>query len=224
MGGTEILRLGDPAPDGNGSFAAVPEGGLEPAFRAPGIDANAQDQVAFAVRLRKFVFPFLDETIGIYRWNGSTLERLVREGDPAPDGNGTFAFIRSPVFLGERGEVLFGAELEGTTGFPTDIQGLFVVLPDGAIEQVARTGMALAGSTAQFVSSLGFFSAPVSPAELASAGMKSIGDTGQVAFTAWLTDDRRGLFLTTVPEPGSTALPLAALAVLGVLRAYPSRP
>lgn len=185
------------------------------AFHA--IDANAQGRIVFSAILEQNGAPPPFQTTGIYLWDGAALQRLVREGDPAPDGNGVFGNLVVPVFLNEGGEVVFSAVLEGTTS-PGAGYGIFRVEPNGTVRRVARSGMALAGSTAQFVSYLGDPFQP--PVTLAQAGLEALNDAGQVAFLASLTDGRSGVFVIPAPEPGGAALSLAALAGLAALRTH----
>jgi hypothetical protein len=188
-----------------------------------GIDVNDQDQVALSASLERNAVPPDNRTTGIYRYDGGTgLVRLVRQGDPAPDGNGTFGELDGPVFLNEHGAVAFGASLTGTANPPNDLNGIFVVEPNGSVRQVVRQGQPLEGST---VFSPGFLGSSVffDTDDLALAGMTALNDAGQVAFTTSLADGRWGVFITPVPEPSSGALAVAALTTVAALRRRAAR-
>jgi hypothetical protein len=178
----------------------------------PGLDLNNQNEVVFSAGLQFDSMPVATVTSVIYRWKpGEGFTVAVHEGDPAPDGNGTFGNLEVPVFLNESGQIAFGAEIEGTVpplGLLLDI-GLFVIDPDGTIHTVARTGQMLAGATVvspQSLASTDFIDG--SPSEdgdfpLRLAGIDMINNRGQVAFSAILSDDgiasERGLFLWNGP-------------------------
>ena len=50
--------------------------------------------------------------------------QVARDGDPAPDGNGTFSAFINPRGPNERGQATFFAELTGTSG--GENEGIFV--------------------------------------------------------------------------------------------------
>lgn len=80
----QIARLGDAAPDGNGTFSFLND---TPAL-------NAVGQVAFAANLVGTSGGPNDDN-GVYRGDGSAgnLVEIVREGQSVPDGNGVFSSI-----------------------------------------------------------------------------------------------------------------------------------
>jgi len=177
----------------------------------PGFDLNNQNEVVLSAGLQFDSMPVATVTSVIYRWNAADeLTVAVHEGDPAPDTNGTFGNLEVPVFLNDSGQIVFGAEIEGTTppfGLPFDM-GLFVIDPDGTIRTVARTGQMLAGSTVisplSFASTEFIYNPPeFSDFSLRLGGNDPINNRGQVAFSAILSDDgilsERGLFLWNGP-------------------------
>lgn len=71
---------------------------------------------------------------------------IAREGQLAPDGNGTFtASFGGNLNLNNLGEVGFDASLTGTTGGPTDNDGLFLGGGTAGLRQVARQGQSAPG-------------------------------------------------------------------------------
>ena len=52
--------------------------------------------------------------------------QVAREGDLAPDGNGTFSSVGIPRGPNARGQATFRVELTGTMGGGSDDRGIFV--------------------------------------------------------------------------------------------------
>jgi hypothetical protein len=177
-----------------------------------GVDANGQGQVAFAAALE--TLQATSRTTAIYLWEAGVLSRLVRSGDPAPDGNGTVGDIGGPVFLNENGAVAFFAPFEGTASPPGDDAGILVVQSDGSIQRIVRKGQALEGSTVNSFNFLGSFVFDTD--DLSLAGMTALNDAGQVAFVASLADTRSGVFVN-VPEPSLSVLGGTALVTVSAL-------
>jgi hypothetical protein len=169
----------------------------------PGLDSNSNGEVILSATLERNAVPPDNLTTAIYRWNGSGLTVAVHQGDPAPDGNGTFGRLDVPVFLNEGGQIAFMAAIEGSVlppGSLADI-GIFVVDSSGTIHQAARSGLPLAGSTTlspQYLGSVALSGFGDSTLQL--AGMNAINNAGQLPFVAWLADGRIGLFLWGSPE------------------------
>jgi hypothetical protein len=179
-----------------------------------GIDANGQGQVVFSAALERL--NATNRTTGIYLWEAGVLSRLVSEGDPAPDGNGTIGDIGGPVFLNENGAIAFFAPLEGTASPPGDASGIYVVQSDGSIQRIVRAGQPLEGSTVTYASFLGSFVFDTD--DLSLAGVTALNDAGQVAFVAGLADTRSGVFVNA-PEPSFGMLTSTALlAMAGLAR------
>jgi hypothetical protein len=175
-----IARAGETSPDGNGTFAA-------PFFGAALNDAG---DVAFYAMLAGTSGSASDNQ-GIFIRKGDTLLKVVRRGEPAPDGNGRFLALDTidNVAINEAGQTAFLATLTATAGGTSDNMGLF--RGDGTtLTQIARLGgRAPDGSS------------------ITSLGRPALNDAGQVAFLAGLTvnaggpvpdgillyDDQRGL-------------------------------
>ncbi|MAE62322.1 MAG: hypothetical protein CMJ49_13320 [Planctomycetaceae bacterium] len=135
---TEIVREGELAPDGNGAFQSMNDTSTH---------LNHSNRVAFHARLRDTAGGSTDSS-GLFMGSGGSLTQMVREGDLAPDGNGTFDSF-SALFGGainEMGQVAFKAVLRDTSGGSSDDRGIYI--SDGIdIVRVVREGQALAGST-----------------------------------------------------------------------------
>lgn len=158
-----------------------------------GIDVNNQSKVAFAASLHRNVAPPDNRTSGIYLGNAVGITKLVGQGDPAPDGNGTFGDVAVPLQMNNSGEIVFSASLEGTASPGFDSHGIFFIDADSTVHQVARAGQPLEGTTITSMAFLG--SEFIEASDLKLAGMNGINDAGQVAFMAWLADGRSGVFL-----------------------------
>ena len=166
---TQVAREGQAAPNGNGAFSS---------FNDPAL--NGAGQAAFDASLTGTSGGTNDNS-GIFRGSGGAITRIAREGQAAPDGNGTFASFNDPALNGA-GQVAFEAFLTGTS----ESNGIFRG-SGGVITQVARDGQAAPDGNGVFSNFLD---------ELA------LNDAGQVVFEAFLTgtsggtDDDNGIFLS----------------------------
>ncbi len=158
----QIARAGQFAPGGNGRFSNV-----------SGSILNNGGRVAF--------FGFLTETTGgdndntgVFLGNGGAITQIAREGQTAPDGNGTFATV-SPRDINDAGAVAFFGQAIGTAGGSTDNDGLFRG-SGGAITQIVREGQLVPNGNGRFE----FF---------ASSDMNN---SGTVAFRSSLTGTSGG--------------------------------
>ncbi|MEJ2084824.1 MAG: hypothetical protein P8Y44_04000 [Acidobacteriota bacterium] len=172
----------------------VPPGETDPTnpyeYRQFTFDSNNRDEVAFAARLGRDVPPFEDS--GIYRWNGSEVVEVVRQGDPAPGGIGTFDDVFHDVFLNDNGQIAFWAPIADVGEFGEE--GVFVAEASGVIHRVVQSGEMLNGAQVTGVDFAGKglpFRGPIPRL----AGMKAINNSGQLAFRATLDFATWGLFL-----------------------------
>jgi len=173
-GVVRIAREGQSPPDGNGQYSNFDS------------DIAQNDSwVAFRAFMRNTSGGPLDEE-GLYRGNGFITRKIVRTGEPAPDGNGVFRSVWD-IVMNKPGHLAFHAQLAGTTGGSTDERGLFI--GDGFdTVQVARTGDPLLGST---VVELHLATGPDC--------RNGLNRHAQVAYRAVLADGREALVLFT-PE------------------------
>ena len=84
----------------------------------PGLDSNIQVEVVFSAILERNAVPPDNRTTAIYRWSDEALTVAVHQGDPVPDGNGTFGDLAHAVFLNNGGQIAFAAEILGATPPP----------------------------------------------------------------------------------------------------------
>ncbi|XAL98098.1 PEP-CTERM sorting domain-containing protein [Phycisphaeraceae bacterium D3-23] len=167
-----IAQTGDASPDGNGTFDF---------FISPTI--NAFGQVAFRANLNGTSGGSLDD-YGIYRSStGTLLTQIAREGQAAPDGNGTFDDLFSPL-INASGQVAFSTTLTGTSGGFTDDRGIYRSGTGSTLTRIGREGQTEPGGNGTF----------------SSIGSAVINDSGQVVFTGLLTgtsggsSDNRGIY------------------------------
>ncbi|MEM6329977.1 MAG: choice-of-anchor tandem repeat NxxGxxAF-containing protein [Planctomycetota bacterium] len=170
----EVLALtGDTAPNGNGEFSA---------FGAPVL--NDLGQAAFVVSHAASV-GFDGQDVGVYL-AGDTVTQIVRAGQAAPDGNGTFSSLIyndtvAWVTVNEAGQVGFRGTLAGTAAGFSDNEGLF--LGDGqTITQIAREGQPAADSNRTY---RGF-------TFLGDLASFPLNNAGQVVFASSLNDPAHG--------------------------------
>ncbi|MBE0543599.1 MAG: hypothetical protein IH623_19815 [Verrucomicrobia bacterium] len=171
------MRVGDPTPGGDGDF-----GFFNPTINASTIAFNDQGQVGIIMRLSNTSGGLANDD-ALYRLDPSSAVELIREGDPAPDGNGEILAITSMrIALNNAGQILFPATFAGATNGAS--WGLFIADDTGITQIVRGNDPAPGGGT--------FSSLPSGAAELA------LNDAGQVVFQASVRGNdgfvRTGLF------------------------------
>lgn len=124
---TRVAREGQAAP-GGGTFDRL----FHPA------SFNLAGHVAFDAELTGTTGGAADDT-GVFRGDGTTLVEIAREGDVAPDGDGTIFFPGAPRGLNASGQVLFSAVLTGNAGGSAEAGRLYRGDETGLVE-VARAG------------------------------------------------------------------------------------
>ena len=119
----EISLEGQPSPDGDGNFTR------------PGNPAlNDRGDTAFVSGLTG------ESAAGVFvRDLDGITAAVIRQGQPAPDGNGEFVFFAN-VGIDESGKVAFIASLDGTSGAPADELGIFIGDGSSPPVQVVRGG------------------------------------------------------------------------------------
>ncbi len=163
---TELARKGDQAPDGNGVFDGF--------FSITGPNENGQ--VAFIASISGTSGGENDNE-GIYIADESGVTLLAREGDPVPDGNGTFGDLDFVTGINENGEAAFRAVLDGTSGGDNDNLALYIASGSG-ITELARIGDPVPGGGGGIIDSI----FPTNPNE-----------SGEVAFAASIIDGDEGI-------------------------------
>jgi len=153
------------------------------------VPVNDAGQTAFQATLTATAQGSADN-LAVFRGDGTSLVRVARKGQPAPDGDGVFADFDHPA-LNSDGQVAFQATLSGTT----HTQGIFLYDDDVGLVRVARLGDALLGQT---IAGLAF-------AHDTSRGRKHVGLNagGRVAFRFDLSDGRRGIAVWSM-DTGTT--------------------
>ena len=152
---SDIVVTGDPTPTGDGDFGSFAS-----------VQLNNAGDVAFASLLTGTSAGSQNNAGVFLAPAGGSLVELLREMDPAPDGNGTLSSF-SLNHLNESGQFVTYSSLKNTSGGNGDDGGIFLVGPSG-IAQVAREGQTLSSGT--FTSSF--------------SGTSAINHLGQVAFLA----------------------------------------
>lgn len=156
QGLVELVRVGDPAPDGNGTFALFSGPNVEERFAI-----NADGTVAFLAQLQDTAaaLPGFDDS-GLFLANAASgVTQLVRLGDAAPDGNGVFG-PQDPEESGEMnlyppglddagGASFFGLLFQTSGGEEVDDRGVFHADTEG-VTQLARIGSMVPGTSETF--------------------------------------------------------------------------
>ena len=140
----EIARLGQTAPDGNGTFGNL-NGPVDLVGKQFPI-LNDAGQIVFSAGLTDTVGG-TEDNHAFFLVDGDAITQIVREGQPAPDGNGVISYLaENRPTLNNRGEVAFLSNLTGTTGGGADDNGIFLS-DNTSFVQVARAGQQLLGGT-----------------------------------------------------------------------------
>jgi hypothetical protein len=202
-----VVRDGQTSPDGNGKFSDFTD-----------LELNALGHVAFRATLTE-TNAGPSDNVGVYRFDGSDLAFVAREGQAAPDGNGNFTSTFSRLAFNDAGQTAFLATLTGTSGGASDDRGVYVHDAATGLVKVVRTGDAFLGSTISRFT----FSGPDHRDD-------GFNEAGQIAYYFVLADGRSGVAIASpvlaansnqdgiadvaIPEPTSLLLFLAALYVL----------
>ncbi len=202
---TSIARAGQPLPDDSGSFAGFSER----------VAVNDAGETAFVCTIAPP--PGGVVRTGLFRGDGTVggLRIIAREGEPAPDGDGVISYIglqgantslAGPFAMNDAGQIVFTAPMD--VGAPTGEYGLFFHDDDHGLVKIIRDNDPFLGST---VIDFGF--AGFRPEE-----RSGLNDVGQVAFTFRLADNRVGLAVWSIPEPGALAGLIVAATMTALRR------
>ena len=133
----QVLREGQPAPDGNGEFSAFTTDYL----------LNDNGSTGLLGILRNTLGGTSDN-VGIFRGTGATLTQVARKGQNVPNV-GTFDSFQSPV-IDASDRVAFWARLTGTSGGTANDTVIYRADPGGSLAQIAREGQAVPGGNGLF--------------------------------------------------------------------------
>jgi hypothetical protein len=222
---TSIVKSGDPAPIGIGTFTS---------FSEPSISGNT---VAFRSKSAR--------SSGIYSGNGGPLTTIAKYADPAPEG--TFTLFSDPTISGENVAFIaeYGSEQQGiftgTGGLLTPIVKMGDPAPEGKFLDFGLHGdipPAIAGDTIAFNAYYGttpyqfqgifvsqngaislaikkgdsLFGSIVRHVAVSKFGLDPEG-SGNLVFNYTLEDIRQGIAMATlVPEPSSLMLILLVIS------------
>ena len=154
----------DAAPDGDGIFSQLSAAAL-----------NDAGQVGFFGLIGEAAGGGVD--FGLYRGQVGSVVRLARQGQSAPDGDGSFSFLAGPI-LNDAGVAAFRGDLVGTSGGTRDGSGIF--LGDGAaVTTVARDGQLAPGGSGRIM--------------LLDGVVPTLNGVGQTAFRVELEETNGGL-------------------------------
>jgi hypothetical protein len=203
---SQVAREGQTAPDGNGRFSTF-------------VDSSSlteSRQLAFLASLSGTTGGSADDS-GIFRTNSTSMLQIVRKGQAAPNGNGSFYSLHLNPVVNEAGQVVFQAFMRNSDGVFTGNQGLYFFDDSLGLVEVARTGDAFLGSTITSISSYpagggrggGLPGAAITQLNLSDRNIPLI------AYGLGLADGRTVIALwTLVPEPSSLLLVSVAAVVM----------
>ncbi len=132
---TQVIADNDPLSGGNYSMGV---GGIQ-------LSVNSSGTVGFNAKLVNTGSTTNDS--GIYTWNGSSVTKLVREGDTAPGGSGgTFLSFGTGLLdaqfrgLNDQGQTMFSDNISNSPNNPNDDWRYFRVSNSGLPEAIATEG------------------------------------------------------------------------------------
>ena len=160
---TQVARKGQSAPDGNGTIHGFI---IQPAL-------NDAGQVAFLTELDGTTGG-TDDDEGIYVGSGGALTRIVRKGQAAPGGGGTFTGFELHSSINNSGAVAFVGLLPETPdeehpGHFIENSGVYTG-SGGELTQLARTGDAAPDGNGSFF----------------NFGVPTMNNHGDVVFRGWM--------------------------------------
>ncbi len=134
-----------------------------------------------------------DPLSGVYLadTSGPTLIALEDTATPVP-GKYFRSFFSSAATLNSAGQLAFLAELSDTINGPAAGEGLFFYDPTSGLQQIARTGDALSGSTITDISFNGTMLVPIS-LQSPDTSISGLNSVGQVAFAYSLANSQGGI-------------------------------
>lgn len=207
--------------------------GTQAPLTAPGININgfgdmafnAQNSLAFGAELTGPGIDFSNDTALYVRRSDASWSMIAREGAPVPEVPGaTYGSLTfgSPS-LNAAGQVAFYGSIvlpqTDEFGNPFIAAALWVWDPTAGLSMVAKTGDVIEVAPGDFrqIAQLTLDSVSLGSG-LEDGRRSSFNDAGQLAFSAFFTDDTIGVFRTSiVPTPG------AALLLCGVAAGAMSR-
>lgn len=187
---TEIVRLGQPTPDGNGTVFTIGRPSL-----------NDQGQVAFRAGLSGAAGP----GSGIFIGDGeSPLGQIVRSRTPSPDGNGVLIGFDNPI-VNNSGEAGFFADLFGSDRGSAEDLAVFRGDAAGNLSLAARAGQVVPGGDS--ITDIAGFALNSAGQIAIDATLETSADPGAAIPAIFLYDDSLGLVEVArvgMPMMGST--------------------
>jgi hypothetical protein len=176
---------------------------------------NNAGTIAFSGYLSAFSVPSGAGTEGLWTINSAgVIQEVARENNPVPGMAGvTFEnFIGVNFAINNLGQVAWLGDIAGAGITSSNDKGIWSTMPDGSIVSVVREGDLVEARPGVFrtVRSITFAETPSF-----NGGVESPWtDNQQLAYMLTFTDSTSGVFVSTVPEPGTIALVICALGAL----------
>jgi len=221
-----VVREGDAAP-GTGPGVVFGQRGATLVFSRTS-KINGSGQTAFKGFVTGPGVNHLNNT-GVWSEGTGSLNLVAREGDPAPGLGpgvmfGDFDNDQNIIFSGT-GQTAFLGSLFGPGTDDTDGLGIWLSDPNGGLNLVARKGDLFDVNDDPSIDDF----RTIDVLTLMTGNNRGAGgsggqdgratglsDAGQLAFRLIFTDGSSGIFVATVPEPGTVAV--LGVGLLGVLR------
>ncbi len=210
-----VAREGDQAP-GTGPGVVFGEKFSSITFFGPRI--NTAGRIAF-MGLLSGPSVELTNNLGLWSDGSGSLRLVAREGDPAPGAavGEVFASVDFPS-MNATGQVAFRGRVSGPGVDHTNEDGIWATELDGTLRLIARVGEMFDVNDDPLIDDfrmiqwVGFQN--LSGGE--DGWRRGFNDAGQLVFQLSFTDGSEGIFVATVPEPGTVAV--LGVGVVWVLR------
>jgi hypothetical protein len=192
---TEIVRVGYPAPERDGTFSSfssyvlypldltcpieyfssmlLPRERLTAMTPGPFYSFNSKGQLAFLAGLIGTIGG-KNMNVGVFLGSPGSVTQITRSGQPVPDGSGLFSTFSVPV-VNDNGVVAFQASVLSSSGRQNCLTGIFLGRSP-ALTQIAKSGQSAPNGAGIFSG----FNTPV------------INNKKQVAFVGYLSGSTQG--------------------------------
>jgi hypothetical protein len=156
---------------------------------------------------------------GIWFEDSGSVSLIAREGSAAPDTAGVFNKFNGGLIFNDAGQIAFNGILRLEVGVVTlaNDRGIWATDPNGVLRLVVREGDLFDVNDDSLIDDIRTIESIeflIDQTGGQDGRSTAFNDVGQLAFSLNFTDGSEGVFVATIPEPGTMALLLAGSLVL----------